>query len=358
MNNSAMHSNTGPVGKVYTGTRVLVLGSYAYPDSFEWHLVDSLRHLGCTVELVHSQIRIAGTLGYLEKAFHKATNLLVREPERLIEARLLRTIDKFSPSVILVVLGNQLSPKTMVKIRKRTDARIVCWCQDHMTTLGRQFIVASEYDAVFLKDRYMLDLFSRMIRSTKFYYLPEACNPRMHRPLEISQTDRELYGSDIMIAGTLHYYRQEILRQLVQRLPGIHLRIWGSRPDWLLDRLPGCHMGRLVHGDDKVRAALSTKICLNTLHYGEVNSLNCRAFEIAGCGGFQLATSVPALAEHFEPELEVVTFSSVDELIEKTAYYLRDPVAAAKIAERGRVRAHRDHTYEQRLSELLRIALQ
>jgi spore maturation protein CgeB len=358
MNNSGIESNVGRVLKGYAGARVLVFGSYAYPDSFEWHLVDSLRHLGCTVELVHSQKHIAGALGYLEKAFHKATNLLVREPERLIEARLLRTIDAFSPALILVVLGNQLSPKTMVKVRKRTRARIVCWCQDHMTTLGRQFIVAGEYDAVFLKDRYMLDLFSRMIRSTKFYYLPEACNPRMHRPLDISQKDRELYGCDIMIAGTLHYYRQEILRQLVQRLPDISLRIWGSRPDWLLDRLPGCHMGRLVHGDDKVRAALSTRICLNTLHYGEVNSLNCRAFEIAGCGGFQLVTSVHALAEHFDPEVEVATFASVDELIEKTAYYLRNPTAAAGIAEQGRLRAHRDHTYEQRLRELLAIGLQ
>jgi spore maturation protein CgeB len=353
-----MVSSDEQVLESYAGTRVLILGSYAYPDSFEWHLVDSLKFLGCAVELVHSQQHIAGARGYLEKAIHKTTNLLVREPERLIEARLLRAIDVFTPAVVLVVLGNQLSPKTMEMMRKRTSARIVCWCQDHMTTLGRQFMVANEYDAVFLKDRYLLDLFSRMIRSTNFYYLPEACNPRMHRPLDISEKDREIYGCDIMIAGTLHYYRQEILRQLVQRLKGIHLRIWGNRPDWLLDRLPGCHMGRLVHGDDKVRAALSAKICLNTLHYGEVNSLNCRAFEIAGCGGFQLVTRVPNLSEHFAADVDVATYASIDELIEKTEYYLRNPVAAAAIAASGRSRAHRDHTYEHRLRELLRIALQ
>jgi len=344
--------------KNYAGARVLILGSYAYPDSFEWHLVDSLRFLGCAVELVHNQKHIDGTRGYLEKALRKTTNLLVREPERRIEAHLLRKISEFSPTVILVILGNQLSPKTMRKIRKRTSAQVVCWCQDHMTTLGRQFIVACGYDAVFLKDRYMLDLFSRMIRSTKFYYLPEACNPRMHRPLEISEKDREVYGCDVMIAGTLAYYRQEILWQLVQQLQGVHLKIWGSKPDWLLDRLPGRHMGRLVHGDDKVRAALAAKICLNTLHYGEVNSLNCRAFEIAGCGGFQLMTRVPTLAEHFEPEVEVATFADIDELVEKATYYLRYPAAAAAIAARGQTRAHRDHTYERRLNELLGIALQ
>jgi spore maturation protein CgeB len=343
--------------KNYAGTRVLVLGSYAYPDSFEWHIIDSFKGLGCNAELLHGGNHVAGTLGLAEKAFHKARGLFIREPERLMETALCRKIDEFSPEIILVVLGSQISPKTMALIRKRTTARIVCWCQDHITTLGRQFLVANGYDAVFLKDRYMLDLFSRMIRTTQFHYLPEACNPRMHRPLDVSEKDKEIYGCDVMIAGTLHYYRQEILLQLLQHSGGISLKIWGSRPDWLLDKLPGRHMGRLVHGDEKVRAALSAKICLNTLHYGEVNSLNCRAFEIAGCGGFQLVTRVPALAEHFEPDSEVASFGSIDELIEKVAFYLRHPAAAAAIAERGRLRAHRDHTYEHRLTELLRIGL-
>jgi spore maturation protein CgeB len=342
----------------YVGKRILVIGSYAYPDSFESHIVDSLGNIGCTVELFHNRKSVAGLVASAEKALEKATDLIIREPERRIEARLLRRIAEFAPDVILVVLGNQLSPKTMARIRQQSDARIVCWCQDQMTTLGRQFLLGSGYDAVFVKDRYLLDLFSQMIRSTKFYYLPEACNPRMHRPVNISPRDREIYGCDVMIAGTLYYYRQEILLRLIQQLIDLDLKIWGSKPEWLLDRLPGRYMGRHVHGDDKVRAALCAKICLNTLHYGEVNGLNCRAFELAGCGGFQMLTRVSALAEHFEPEVEVVTFGSVDELAEKVAYYLRNPEAASDIAARGRLRAHRDHTYDRRLDELLRIALQ
>jgi len=116
-------------------------------------------------------------------------------------------------------------------------------------------------------------------------------------------------------------------------------------------------MGRHVHGDDKVRAALAAKICLNTLHYAEVDGLNCRAFEIAACGGFQMVSEVPVLKEHFEPEVEVTTYRNVEELKEKVAHYLCNPQAAAAIAERGRQRAHRDHTYEHRLTDILRIAL-
>ncbi len=342
--------------EINTDNRVLVVGSYAYPDSFEWHIADSLKNLGCTVNLFHHGRSISGIFGLAEKARNKATALLVREPERRIEKRLLQSIGDFSPTLILVVLGSQISPKTMEIIRKRSGARVVCWCQDQMTTLGRQFLLACGYDAVFVKDRYMLELFSSMIRSTKFFYLPEACNPRMHRPMTLTEGDLAIYGCDIMIAGTLYYYRQEILQQLIRQLQGIHVKIWGSRPDWLVDRLPGRYMGRYVHGDDKVRAVLGAKICLNTLHYAEVNGLNCRAFELAGCGGFQMVTRVPALAEHFEPDVEVATFANVEELIEKTVYYLRNPAAAVAVAERGRIRAHQDHTYEHRLTEILRFA--
>lgn len=337
----------------YAGKRVFVVGSSVYPDSFEWHVADSLRQLGCIVELFYKSRRTAGILLAAEKAIDKMAATFFREPERRIEAGLLRRIAAFAPDVVLVLLGNQLSPKTVAAIRAQTPAPLLCWCQDQMTTLGRQSLLGSRYDAVFVKDHYMQDLFSRMIRSTSFFYLAEACNPRMHRPIPLTDADRRQFGCDVMLAGSLYYYRQEILEQLAD----LDIKLWGQKPDWMLDRLPGRFMGRAVHGDDKVRASLAAKICLNNLHYAEVNGLNCRAFEIAGCGGFQIATEVPALREHFEPNEEIVTFCSIEDLREKTRYFIKNPDAAAAIAERGRIRAHRDHTYEHRLRDILRVAM-
>ena len=335
----------------FADTRVLVIGSQAYKDSFEWHVTDSLRHLGCQVALVHDR-RSTARPNQFARVLQKLSNTFLREPELLLEAGLLRVVRDFSPTIILVLLGSQVSPKTIGEVRKASKAPIVCWCQDQMTTLGRQYLLGSRYDAVFVKDRYMQDLFSRMIRTTQFHYLPECCNPRMHRPLALTSADREVFGCDLMLAGSLYYYRQEIL----ESLSGFEMKIWGYRPDWLVDRLPGRFMGRDVHGDDKARAALAAKICLNTLHYAEVDGLNCRAFEIAGCGGFQLITAAHSMAEHFSPDEEIVMFHSIDELLEKVRHFLLHPEAAARIAKRGQERAHRDHTYEHRLREILRIA--
>jgi spore maturation protein CgeB len=333
--------------------RVLVLGSHIFPDALEWHIVDSFRQFGCPVEFFQTQVAGSGTPGLLRYVLRKGGSMFLREPERLIESRLLRRVQQFEPTLILATLGNQISPKTIQRLRSVSRAAIVCWCQDQMTTIGRQFLLGAEYDAVFVKDRYMQDLFSRMIRSSRFFYLPEACNPRVHRTIPLSTEEQSRYGCDVMIAGTLYYYRQEILRQLAE----FDLRIWGLRPDWLLSRLSSRLFGGPVFADDKARAVRGAKVCLNTLHYGEVDGLNCRAFEIAGCGGFQLITSVPVLAEHFEIGTEIVEFNTAEQLLELIRHFLDRPELAAQIALRGQQRAYRDHTFENRLREIMRITL-
>jgi spore maturation protein CgeB len=331
---------------------VLVVGSDNWPDSMEWHVVDALQQLQIRAEFFAARSRWGDVNGVAHKVMTKLTSAVLREPELLIERRLLEAIEKFAPEMILVLLGNQLSPKTIARIRARYPASLVCWCQDQMTTLGRQYLLGAEYDAVFVKDRYLQSLFSQMISSTRFHYLAEACNPRVHRSIPLSDEDRARYGCDVMIAGTLYYYRQEILKALEE----FELKVWGGVPDWLVYQLKGRHMARPVVGEEKVRAATAARVALNSLHFAEVDGLNCRAFELAGCGAFQLCTSRPVLAEHFIPGVEIETFASIGELVEKIRHYLQHPEEAAAIARRGQLRAHQEHTYERRLAEIFAVA--
>lgn len=328
--------------------RVLVVGQHIFPDTFEWHIVETFRRMGHVAEFFESVVRMGPMPYKLQQALKKLNQAFLREPERLFEKRMLRAVRRFQPDLILMTLGSQLSPKTVQRLRAASTARIVCWCQDQMTTLGRQYLLGSEYDAVFVKDRHLQHLFSRMIKSTPFFYLPEACNPQVHRSAVLSGEDEKRYGCDVMIAGTLYYYRQEILRQLAS----FDLKVWGLQPDWLLNRLERRSLPP-VFMEQKAKAAKAARICLNTLHYGEVDGLNARAFELAGCGGFQLVTSVPVLSEHFAIDSEIVAFGSVDELKEKVRFYLDHPQLAAEIAARGQLRAHREHTYESRLQSIL-----
>jgi len=332
--------------------RVLVIGAHCAPDSMESHVMDSLHAMGVAARFETTSFAPASLPGVLRRPVTKLMSLTLREPERRREPAIVAAVREYVPSLVLVILGNGLSPKTVRAIRTISDAPILCWCQDQMTTLGRQYLLGSGYDAVFVKDRYLQDLFSRMIKSSSFHYLPEACNPRIHSPVELTPDDRRRHGCDIMVAGTLYYYRQAILQQLDE----FDVHVWGSVPDWIVQRLRWPHSGREIVNREKAVAAQAATIALNPLHYAEVDGINCRAFELAGCGAFQLITHKAALEELFETDKEVVSFSTVDELVEKARHFVRNPDLAREIGARAAVRAHRDHTYEQRLAQIFRVA--
>src|SRR5208283_3083358 len=107
--------------------------------------------------------------------------------------------------------------------------------------------------------------------------------------------------------------------------------------------------------EEKAKAYLAAKILINTVHYCEIEGVNCTLFEAAGCDAFQIADWKPSLPELFEPEREVVTFRTRQELKAKVDYYLAHPAERQEIASRAYARAHREHTYEQRLEKMFEI---
>lgn len=78
-----------------------------------------------------------------------------------------------------------------------------------------------------------------------------------------------------------------------------------------------------------------------------------RNFEIPGSGGFLLTSDAGHLEEYFVPGKEIAVFSDNDDLIDKVRYYLLHDDERESIRRAGYERALRDHTNEQRLSEIL-----
>ena len=334
-----------------TTQNVMLIAASAGPDSMERHVLGAFRELGWRTGHFDCR-RVTGFNPKINRAANSLLRLIVREPERLRESVLIRAIEEFEPKLILVLLGSQLSPKTVARIRKRFSVPLVAWCQDQLTTMDRQYLIGSEYDHVFVKDHYMVEFLREMAGLRSVHYLPEACNPKIHRTVELTAADRMRYAADVMTYGSLYYYRQSILSVLND----FDLKIWGAKPDWLIDRLPGRHMGRGIYETEKCKAVRAACITLNTLHYGEIRSLNARAFEIAGIGGFQLMSHSPVVKDHFVLGEEIETFSSRSELVEKVRYFLREPEKRAAIAAAGQLRAHSAHTYRHRIESMLKTA--
>jgi spore maturation protein CgeB len=88
---------------------------------------------------------------------------------------------------------------------------------------------------------------------------------------------------------------------------------------------------------------------------GEGNSLNCRAFEICGAGGFQLIENKPIVETCFEPGREVICFDTVDDITDALARVEREPDWWRSVKESGQKRALAEHTYQHRLTDILRF---
>jgi spore maturation protein CgeB len=65
-------------------------------------------------------------------------------------------------------------------------------------------------------------------------------------------------------------------------------------------------------------------------------------------GAFYLVEHFDELTEFFEPDREMVTFGSADELAEKCRYYLAHPRQRETIRQAGMVRARSEHTWQRR----------
>ena len=84
-------------------------------------------------------------------------------------------------------------------------------------------------------------------------------------------------------------------------------------------------------------------------------SPNVRTFEICAAGAFQLTDIREDLAKHYTPGIEIETYTSQEELLEKIDYYLEHEEEREAIALRGLKRTLREHTYGHRMDQMLNI---
>src|SRR5207245_4200413 len=141
-------------------------------------------------------------------------------------------------------------------------------------------------------------------------YLPLGFDPEIHRPVELTIEERAKLGCDVATFGNWYPYRMRLLESLA----GHDLRIYGATPPrWLDHPLTRKWAGRPVLGIEKCKAMLAAKVTVNTSHYAAVDAVNKRTFELAAMGAFQLCNA-PAIADVFEPDVEVVTFRDRDDM--------------------------------------------
>lgn len=154
-------------------------------------------------------------------------------------------------------------------------------------------------------------------------------------------------------SGRVHRPRTELLEFLSESVP---LRVWGpSQTDgWGDSPLAGAYQG-LAWGRDMYRVLQRSKLTIN--HHGDVPAYanNCRLYEATGVGTCLVTDWKENLHEIFEPGKQVVAYRTPEECAELIQHYLEHEDEREAIARSGQQRTLREHTYYQRMEELVEI---
>ena len=244
-----------------------------------------------------------------------------------------------------------LTPELVKTIKKITKAPVVLWHPDGLHNFGKAMFLNADYDYLFFKDPYVVEYCRNTLIKNSFY-LPECCNPDYHKPVSLSAEEENYYMCELTTAGSIYANREAFFRNLKD----YKVKIWGSSPPLWLDtsHIQNMIMNKYVIHDQKAKSFIAAKIVLNNLNPGEIWGINCRAFEVPACGGFEMINFRKGLSQLFTIDKEIVSFNDYNDLIEKIDYYLTHDSERSTIAEAGRLRAHKDHTYLLRLELLLK----
>lgn len=331
--------------------RVAVIGQ-VYPEASARYLSKWFRQLGHEAEIFVapstfgiSRFRPDLINRVLERSIRLTLELSTSASMRA-EKRMAGKVLEWSPDLV-VTFDAHLWPDT-VRILRAQGAKVVLWFLDALVNFGRQIMFLAPYDQIFLKDPYMVRYCSK-VASLPARFLPEACDPEVHRPIEPAPAE---LISDVAMIGNIHPSRVRLLEQLLD----FDVKIWGRLwPRWLESPVEAKHMGRFLAGDEKAMAMRCSKAVLNNLHYGEIESSNCRMFEAAGCGAFQLAEWRPGFDELFRDGEEIVYYRSAGELRDLLEFWLERDEERRAVGDAARARAHTEHTFERRIEKLLEV---
>jgi spore maturation protein CgeB len=271
-----------------------------------------------------------------------------------INRKLLALADSCKPDIAIITGGSRITAETICHF-KRLGIDTVLWTTDPAPYFEPSVTAAASYDAVFCQGTEAIELLAQAgIGGAR--WLPMACDPDYHHPVECTSAEREKYGSDIVFVGSYYPERAALFEKLVD----FNVAVWG--PGWgALDRnspLRRCIRGAHTTPDDWLKIYSSSKIIMAT-HYKDpkyrfpVYQASPRIFEALACKAFVLCDDQRDVFSLFRDGEDLVRFFDLSDLVNKAKHYLAHPEERDKIAGKGNSSVLKNHTYTHRIRELL-----
>ena len=252
---------------------------------------------------------------------------------------LVETVRKERPDLFLYSPAGphaDILPDALRAISGRADTQTAMWMGDDLERLDdylRFFAPAVDY-VITVSDESAAGC-ERAGFGKKLIRSAWAFNPFTYHTAPVART------RDVTFIGAASEARAELVKAMRGR--GLNVETFGA--GWRGDIHIGFH--------DMVRIFAQSRV---NLDIGDplvpFSGVRRRTFEAAGCGGFLITTPQTGLDAAYEPGKEVVVAGSLDELAEKTRYYLAHEGEREAIARRAHARTLREHTWSHRLAAI------
>lgn len=231
--------------------------------------------------------------------------------------------------------------------------------------VGSLYTEKCKYDRLTLSDRtrgFVDGLMEAQLKVFGCNFIPESLNEEVIR--EIEDADPDFYKSadaytDMSRYLVAHQYigmklaaveRERTLKFLSERF---RVNLY-TRSDASALPKANCR-GGVSTLTEMPKVFQASRINLNITMRPIETGLSLRIWDVLGCGGFLLTNYQTEIPEYFEIGKDLETYENMDELAEKTHYYLTHEEERVEIAIHGYETVAKYHTYRIRLAEMIKI---
>lgn len=283
--------------------------------------------------------------GWLSKiqSFQYVYKLLGRP--KWIQEIILSQIKKAKPDVLYFQDLTVLSPETLVLAKKYCRLLV-----GQIASPLPQEAYLRPFDLILTSFPHYADYFNKLkIKSDNFKL---GFEPRI---LDKIGVQKRIY--DVVFVGSYSWHHLHSMR-LVKSLANIvPLHVWGQGIGFIN---PFSKIRTNYHGTAwglKMYKILSqAKIIVNRhINVAGCYANNMRLYEATGMGAMLLTDEKKNLNDLFKVGKEIETYNNENELINKAKFYLAHEEKRKEIAAFGQQRTLKEHTYYQRMKELIEI---
>ncbi|SEF14529.1 protein of unknown function [Rhizobiales bacterium GAS191] len=284
------------------------------------------------------------------------TPVLVSEYNREVIA----AADRLQPDLLFVFKGPYLTADTLRSVKAK-GAIAINFFPDTSITADTRYIPRALplYDWVFTTKSFGLSDMERLVGVRNASFLPHAFDPEVHAPVKLDRADIDRYVSDVSFIGSWSPKKEHLLLHLSKAMPGVKLRVWGSRWEKASSRMRTIAEHRTVVGAEYAKCIRASRISLGLLVEGRPGAssgdlITARTFEIPASGGFMLHERNDEVSRYFLEDRECAMFSDADELVDKVRHYLANDDKRHSIAELGRLRClESGYSVDARMEQVL-----